>query len=64
MDRDEESCRDREDDRLGEEGDRLGERERQVQRGSEAETEREMSVFVREYDMADSDREVERSPLS
>jgi len=62
MDRDEGSCRDREDDRLDREGDRLGERERQVQRGSEAEVEREMSVLVREYDMGDSDREVERSP--
>jgi len=62
MDRDEESCRDREDDRLGEEGDRLGERERQVQRGSEAETEREMSALVRGYDMGEFEEEVERSP--
>jgi len=55
MDREEENYRDRE-------GERLRDREEHVQRVSEAETEREMSVLTREYDMGDSDREVERSP--
>jgi len=55
MDREEDIDRDRQ-------GDRLGDRDVNTQRVSEAETEREMSVLVREYDMGNSDREAERSP--
>jgi len=62
MDREEDIYRDREGDRLGDEGDRLGDRDLHAQRVSEADSEKEMSALVREYDMGNSDGEVERSP--
>jgi len=56
MDREEDIDRDRE-------GDRLGDRNVDLQRVSETETDREMSALAREYDIVNSDGEVrERSP--
>jgi len=43
-------------------GDRLGEREVNTQRVSVAETEKEVSAMMQEYDLGLSDRKDERSP--
>jgi len=43
-------------------GDRFGERDVNTQRVSEAETKKEVSALMQEYDLGLSDREYERSP--
>jgi len=55
MDREEDIDRDRD-------GDRFGDRDVNTRKVSEAETEREMSVLVKEYEIVNSDGEYERSP--
>jgi len=55
MDRVEDIDRDRE-------RDRLGERDVNTQRVSEAEAEKEVSAMLKDYDLGGSDRDYERSP--